>query len=210
MQANSTKNYKKKVTRPSVSQSAVVRREVAKQMAKGADYKHTIMGRTLSNTVSYSGTVFDAFQNLSRGDDPVNQFSGSSLQVKSIRVRGQCFLADSTNAFRFIVFQWRDSGTPAPTGILNDGSTTNAPFGTRFWANKKNIKVLSDNLYNLNTQNNSQVIDLYVPGTKCARTWFQTSSPTPQNNGIFILMISDSSTVTHPICAFTCETVFTD
>lgn len=188
-----------------------VAREVNRQLARKADYKQTLNTRSTSATIDYSGTTYSLLENLTRGDNPVNNFEGSQIRIKSIRVRGTCYYADATNVMRIMVLQWRDSGSPVPSGIINNTGTIAAPYGSRYWTNKKNIKVLSDQLITMDGVNQALgKVDIYIPGFKCRPVWFATATDTVQSNGIFMLAISDSSTTTHPYFTWVSEIVFTD
>lgn len=194
----------------SLAQSQAVRREVNKQLARKAEYKQTLNSRTNATTIDYSGTVYSLLENLVRGDSSLNNFDGSSISVKSIRIRGEMFPADGSNVLRMIVFQWRDSGTPSVSGIINNSGTPLGPFGTRYFANKKTMKILADRICIAHTYKPACLVDIFVPGNKIRPTWFQTSNDSPASNGLFFLVISDSSTVAHPAFQWTSEVVFTD
>lgn len=194
-----------------LAQSQAVRREVNKQMSRKADYKQTIQAHSTFD-VSYSGWVQDILGNLTRGDSPLNQYNGSSIQVKSIRIRGTMARGDTSNVIRLVVFQWFDSGVPVPSGVLNDNASIAAPYGSRYWTNKKSLKILRDvTLYAEAGVSDQRPFDIYIPGTKIRPTWFPTATDTPaQRNGLMILAVSDSSTVTHPNLTYRIETVYTD
>lgn len=205
---------KKRITAPytpmTPAQQKAVSMEVQRQIARKEDYKQTVLAHSTANTVSYSGQVHDLLSNLSRGDNPVNNFEGSSLQVKSIRIRGQISAADGTQMVRLMVFQWRDPAVPVPSGLLTQAGSGFAPYSDRLWTNKKTAKILYDQLFNMDTYSPTCKVDIYIPGTKLARTWMQQSAAIAQNNGVFLLAISDSSTVNHPIWTYLSEIVFTD
>lgn len=202
---------KKKTNYLTPTQALAVRREVAKQMSSKADYKHALNTRSTSATIDYSGTTYDLLENLARGDNPVNGFLGSKITPKSIRIRGSVHIADSYNVFRIMVIQWKDSGAPVPSGIINNTGTISAPYGSRYWTNKKNIKVLADRLIILDgVQASVQTVDIYVGPQKLTDIWFQTASNTAQSGGLYMLAISDSSTSAHPFFTWVSEVVFTD
>lgn len=194
----------------SPAQQKAVTIQVNKQLARKAEYKHCLASRAIATTVDYSGTVYNLLENLTRGDSSVNQFDGSSINARSIRIRGAMYPADSTNLMRIMVFQWRDSGIPVPSGLINNTGTIAAPFGSRFWTNKKNIKVLVDQLHHVDTYHPVQPIDIFIPGFKLRQTWFQSATDQAQNNGLFMLAVSDSSTVSHPAFTWVSEIVYTD
>lgn len=205
---------KRRITAPytpmTPAQQKAVSMEVQRQIARKEDYKQTVYSQPTSNTVSYSGAIYDLLSNLSRGDNPVNNFEGSSIQVKSIRIRGQVLGSDGTNVIRIMVFQWKDPATPVPLGLLTQAGSLYGPFSDRLWSNKKTAKILSDTLHNVHTYEPTSLIDVYIPGSKLARTWMSSSAATSQSNGIFMLAITDSSTSTHPQVTFLSEIVFTD
>lgn len=200
----------RKASTLSPAQSAAVRKEVARQMSVKADYKHCLNSRSTSATIDYSGTTYDLLENLARGTNPVNGFLGLKITPKSIRIRGTCHIADSTNVMRIMVLQWYDSGSPVPSGIINNTGSIAAPYGSRYWTNKKNIKVLKDELIILDGYHPIAKVDIYVPGSKIRDIWFQSGSDAAQDNGLFMLAISDSSTTTHPYFTWVSEIVFTD
>lgn len=193
------------------AQSVAVRREVNKQLSRKADYKQTTQSRS-AYAVDNSGWVQDLFGRLSRGDSPIDQYNGSSIQVKSIHVRGMMARADTTNIVRIMVLQWYDNGVPAASGLINDTSTIAAPFGSRYWTNKRSFKVLRDiTLYSEQYNGDQVLFDFYISGKKIRQTWFSTTVDNPaQRNGICLMAVSDSSIASHPTLTYRAEVIYTD
>lgn len=214
MSRPATKNSKAKYvrkTQPADTRS-MVRTEVNRVLKAKADYKHTTVIHN-ANTISASGTVYDLLASLSRGDNPVNQYNGSMIRAKSIRIRGVVSSVDAYNVFRIIIFQWFDAGVPTPAGLINSTTSANAPYGTTFWTNKYSKKVLRDDtiLCDPTGMGVQQLLDYYVSASKIRQTYFPTATDIPaQKNGLFMLVVSDSTTINHPQLTFTSEIVYTD
>lgn len=205
--------------RPALSQaqSQEVKRQVARQIARNKDYKQAYSDQ--ATTFSYSGTVYDLFTNLARGDNATNSIEGSKLIAKNVKVRVQVAAADLSNAFRCIIFQWNDASTPGVTGVLSPNiiSSTSAPFAYRNWTNRHLYTILAD-VQGQTTANpnagggNGPVVNfvMYYKGRKLRPTYFASTSATIQKGGIYLLVVSDSSAVSHPGILFTSEIVYTD
>jgi len=189
---------------------SMVQNEVRRQISKQADYKSTTYAAT-GVTVSNFGTVVNVLQTLSRGSAAIDQFEGNSINIQGLHVRANLTVADANNVVRMMIIQWLDSGIPGMTGILDHNGTSLAAEGTKYWTNRQNIRVLRDKCYVLDTVNSPNVeIVEYIPGRKFLQTWFQTTSTTPQNGGVFVCFISDSTAIQHPELRYTCQTIFTD
>lgn len=195
----------------SLAQSQAVRREVDRQMARKADYKHTTTSRGTSATIDYNGNTYSLLESMTRGDGPINEFEGSKISIKSIRLRGSVVASDSTNVMRIMVLQWFDSAVPNPNAIINNTGTLLAPYGTRYWTNKKNFKVLSDQFICLSSNNYEiKPVDIYISGKRLKDVWFSALANTVQTNNIVLMVVSDSSTLNHPYFTWASEVVYTD
>lgn len=201
------------------AQSAEVRRTVNSTLKKRMDYKLATFERT-SAAVDYSGTVYDLFVNMARGDNSRNAFSGSHIQVLNCHIRGQIACADVSNVFRLILFQWNEDSVPVTTSILDNAgviTTATAPYATRNWSSRPNYTILRDQMIQLQANTNLTggngfvaVIDMYVKSKKIKPTYWAATSVALQKGGLYFLALSDSSAVTHPTILFTAEMVYTD
>ena len=168
----------KKARTLSAPQQVAVAREVSRQMNKKTDFKRTVT-RNTGTVIDASGLVFDLYASLTRGTAMENNFDGSSINPQSIRIRGQVQLAlgDVFNDIRVVVLQWRDAGIPSPIGLYDFPGTPIAVQGTKYFTNKKNIKVLSDETYHMEANDqNAVTFETYIKGSRINQTWFQTTS----------------------------------
>lgn len=192
------------------AQSQAVRREVKKEIARKTDWKVTHT-QVSSATIDWSGTVKNLLDNMSRGTGPQDEFIASTIRIKYVRIRGQVGIADQHNSVRVMTFQWNDSGTPVVTGLINNSGTALAPWGTIYWTNKPNIKVLRDEVLagDLNNETFAN-FDYFIPGKKIKTVFWATASAAVQQGGLFTMVISDSSVANHPTIKYTVEIVYSD
>lgn len=201
-----------------LAQTQEVQRQVKKQIEREKDFKQ-ITFDTGGTTVSASGTLHNLCTSLARGDNGVNNFEGNSIQVKSIHLRCQVAVADTSNLMRTILFQWFDDTVPTPSSILASTmlGTIEAPFSWRNWSNKKLFKILKDDRTQVQalaqqTGGNGFVVtyDIFVKGTKIRKTFFDTTGTNFQKGGLYLLVVSDSTAIAHPGFIAAGELIFTD
>lgn len=206
--------------RPKLSQTqtAAVRQEVTRQLAKKADYKQTAQRDIAATGVPNTGYTIDLLNALSRGDNGVNNFEGTSIDVKSLKIRCHTIAQDGTQCMRIIVYQWFDAGAPSGTDILNSTSmgTVTAPLSPRTWPTTK-FRILHDELFQLqNTATfvgglgTDHVSEIYIPGRKIQRIDFNAGTAVPQRGALYMLAVSDSGALNHPALYSAWEIVFTD
>lgn len=197
--------------RLSIAQSIEVKKEVNKQLARKTDYKQCSFN-IAPTAVSTTGSSYNLFQNMTRGDGATNQYEGSNTQVKNIRIRGQFVSADSSNACRLVVVQMLDTTAPTASTILPAATTIVAPYSRRNWVNKTTYKILRDMLINFDSVGQfSQTFDLYIPGFKIRKQWWNDSvANVPTTGGIYLIAVSDSSAISHPTLVFESEIIYSD
>lgn len=196
--------------RLSIAQSIEVKKEVNKQLARKADYKQCSFN-IVPTSVSTTGSSYNLFQNMTRGDAATNEYEGSTTQVKNIRVRGQVARADSTQAMRLLIVQMLDTTSPTASTILPAATTVVAPYSRRNWVNRTTYKILRDMLINLCTDQESETFDIYIPGFKIRKQWWNDSvANVPTTGGIYLICVSDSSAIAHPTLVFESEIIYSD
>lgn len=220
MKRNATAPYNNRPFKKprTVSTQTVVAREVAKQMARKSDYKQTLQRDIAAVGIPNTGYTLDLLNALSRGDNGVNNFEGSSIDVKSLKIRCHTIAQDGTQCMRIIVYQWFDAASPAPGDILSTTSlgTVTAPLSPRAWPTTK-YRILHDELFQLqNTatfvggNGTDKVSEIFVPGKKIQRIEFNQGTAVPQKGGLYLLAVSDSAALNHPALYSAWEMVFTD
>lgn len=121
------------------------------------------------------------------------------------------------NHMRVIVFRWKDSVLPVPSGILDQTSTVYAPFSHIFWTNNHKIDVLQDRLIALKLRNtvgeDAMVIniDISLEGSPAVQLPDLVGpGMTSQMNGLYLLVVSDDAVPNYPLMTGRSELRFTD
>jgi len=143
-----------------------------------------------TNTAIASNTNESLLSNMTRGDSPINQYSGSSISPVSLKIRMQTL----TGTQRVIVFQWLSPGTPAVTDILNTASV----FAPLNLANRRVYRILSDQFWNDANgggRGPSALTSIYVPGKAMQKVMFHTvaASGVVTTGDIRLLIINDTA-----------------
>lgn len=205
--------------RLTATQTAAVKQEVTRQLARKADYKQC-NGRDLAAVgVPATGYMLDLYANMVRGDLAANNFEGSIMYPKSIKMRAQWEATDGTNMIRIIIGQWFGVGIPAATDILSLPSVTSAqaPLCFRNWSRKHQYKILHDELIQL--QNTATFVgglgpttckEIFVPGKSLRPTEWTATTDDTQKGHLFMLTVSDSAALDHPTQEAVWEIIFTD
>lgn len=197
--------------------------KTVKQEFKIWDRDLGLAGTSASGTIYNLASAGATTAALTRGSDYFNNFIGQNLDIAGIQLRYEvvgcsdtAFVigADENNTTRVMLFQWMDSTTPTPSGVLQSLDTLAPVFAT----NRENINVLSDKIYATYVQtqtssasnSNNFVVKKYIKGFKCAPVQMDTGSATYQKGGLYLLVITDSAAVPHPQFRFYCRTTFTD
>ena len=112
-----------------------------------------------------------------------------------------CMYADSTdvqNNMRLMIISWTDATTPTMSDVLVSASAyTNCYYNLNNIENGK-LRVLLDEHYPISYQGNgpkAKHVDLKL---NMPLQWATTGSAAPIINGIYLVLVSDSSVVTHP------------
>jgi hypothetical protein len=167
-----------------------------------------------ASTVTSAGTIVSATQNLVRGDASVNNCTGILIKPKSLELRYIVSATTGYNTFRVIVFRWKDSNAPLPSGVLNSTGSPFAPLSNLSWVNHRKIKVLHDTtmiLYDhgagVSAKTRSVMID---PGKAVIQLPLTGAGSTPQMDGIYVLLISDDALPPTPTVDIQWRLEFTD
>lgn len=154
---------------------------------------------------------------IAQGSD-VNQRVGNTIVLTSIQFKGDCVVGDATNFVRHMIVLDRDSNGVAPvTADILDASTITStiwcPYNND---NKLRLRVLYDNVYNINTVNQPYVLDkqfLKLGGKKGIQSVYAASGAAQVNlltNQLYSLVVSDSALGPHPAVFFGYRLRYTD
>lgn len=176
-----------------------VKKQIARILGKEQDvYYNDALILTASITQNY----YDVSNALSTSKG----IAGISMTHKYLQYKGVVNAADSINHIRFIIFKWKpDTANYTPQAndvIRNDGSTV-APWGLRHYEKRKQVTVLFDHLYTVQTQAAGAVhppsinFDIKLYEKDLGDCQFNQGLTTGTNH-LYFLYVSDSGAVSHP------------
>lgn len=165
-----------------------------------------------TNSTSVSTTpVFLQFTGITQGDTDLTR-DGDSVYLKSIQVGFSVLVGDSYNQVRFITFQWFPPSTlgtnpPTENDILQDSA-----LGTISVYNhdtRMNYRILDDKTVVVDSDDPNMIYRLII--TKIPKRKLQyVGGGTVSPFHIYCLVVSDSTTATHPSIAYSGKTNFID
>lgn len=166
---------------------------------------------------------------LSRGNDYLQDFIGQNLNIVGVQLKwfvqgsaSSTVVPDPYNLTRIIFFQWFDSSSPNPAGILQGyagsyGSELNC-LSPVLLTNRENISILMDKLYttwqvtSYGASGNStcHVGKRYIKGKRFGPVQMDVGTASYQKGGLYMLVLGDSSVAPSPEVSFYVRVTFTD
>lgn len=139
---------------------------------------------------------------------------GVAIHVKSIDLRANLLVADTTNVFRVALIQWHPDNTsdiPASTELLVDIlNPTNSPF---IFAENRRFTVIRDKTYTLSVNGGNGVKHLHWHISKGFRRrlgFLVGAGVTTGINHFYLMFVSDSTVAAHPTVQYTSVVNYTD
>lgn len=134
---------------------------------------------------------------------------GHQINMKSLLVRYNLTIGDTTNIIRCIVFRWNAPSSPSVTDILEliPSSSIVWPLSPLKYEERMNIQVLYDQLHALSADNGSHVEKLYIK-KDLKINWDDSANPI--NGHVYFLAISDSTSSFHPTIGLASRLRFID
>lgn len=189
-----------------------VRNMIASNLQKVIETKVTYINSGPSN-ISYTGSITNLLNSLSRGDGSVNQYAGNLLRPESLCCRFYLSTDQNFSTLRIICFQWADASVPTTAGILEFTGGVTAPISPLAWLNHHKVHVLFDigTCLKNRTAADASYYSIRVKGDKMRTIQMSIAVPNvAQMYGIYFLAISDDSVVNFPQIALYTELRFTD
>lgn len=202
------KVYRKKRTRRYRKKTGGVRRLANKVQKYLGELKYG--DSSAYYTVSYNGACY-SLSDIAQGGATDTSRSGDQLTLQSLKFNYSLVLGDSFNLFRVIIFQWYplDTVAPSPGDLLQAVGTVDSPLSTYEHDRRFQKHVLYDKLHNLHTYQPQIVKKVKITKFKKNRIQYAGGTTTGQNK-IYVLVISDSSTVSHPSILWRTKILFKD
>lgn len=161
-----------------------------------------------------NGNTWDTqvINGISQGD-LVSEREGNTVLMQYINMRYFIQRADATNIVRVLVVQWFPDNVQDPFDmdkVLQNNTSTNyaliSSYASKFGGNK--FRVLHDRTHFLTGDKaTSNIVKLNLKGFR-RKAYYDGSTATTQQNGIYVCMISDSAAVNHPEMVYTTSVRF--
>jgi hypothetical protein len=195
-------------------QTIILQQEINRQMMKQRNKAKYVKATNYSQqtTVTTSGSCLLLLNNMARGDSGLDNFHGDFVRPVKLSVRAIFSTNQTFTTWRFIVFQWLDSTTPIPSGILQTTGSTLGCVSPYLWTNIKKIRVLRDDLFTMFPVNGSYASKVleYELSSCFSVVQYATGSTAIQGGAIYALVISDDSVVTYPYMELYTQLTFSD
>lgn len=182
------------------------KKQVKRLVNNGREMKY--FDGTVSGDVSNAAAAYDLTA-IAQGDT-ANSRDGNSVMLRRVAGLFNLTVSDATNVIRVIFLQWRTNSnvdTPDPGLILEDSSNVLSPLRK---AGKYSYKIISDRAYALDTYNPIKQVryDFKQAGNFAAKAYF--TSLTAGDHKVYVMLLSDSTAVSHPQIELYNRTTFTD
>jgi len=207
--------YRKRMYTPRAKKSSTavpykaIRQVVRQETMKTKETKsYDVSG---SAGINYSGAVYNLTNGITQGTSEV-QYVGVEINPSTLRIRWACYTnGDNTNLLRVIVLQTIGGGTPTAANVLESTANIRAPLSPYDRQYNRTYKVLYDELFSLSTAGDMQVTgDIRVKSPKLRTINFTDNLGTVEDNGIFMVVISDSAAVGDPFFSYHSRLYFKD
>lgn len=200
---------RKRTTRKKVTLASIAKNKKAcvKIIKTAAEKKHNDVSIS-ATAATAAGTLNTTLNTIIRGTSDYRERVGDQITPKSLQIRFRAYsqgaAIDRSNFVRLIVFQWYDTVvTPVVADVLDNTtsvlSTENAPNAFYNWNNKLKFRVLYDKTLQVSSEGPSTArhTRMVTKGFRPIR-YAGALATDLTSNGIYILYISDSTTVDHP------------
>jgi len=174
-----------------------VKKYVKEQLNETVEHKYFLASDS-ATTVDFGGAVYDKTP-VPQGDTDVTR-DGDKIKLEEISFRYTVQIADTTNVFRVILFQWHPSSSPGITNILLTVGSANGVNSALTVDYEQQYKILYDRTHYLN---NVAVPQTGLTEAVVIKKGFQKqmqfiAGGTTGTNHIWAAFISDSAAATHP------------
>ena len=176
-------------------------------------YKDVITSYTVCD---YNGLIYDLTP-VAQGTADTERIGDSYLPV-DIEIRGQVHGADNSNCMRIILFRWNQdsnaTGDPVPSNILQSTftGTDMAPYAPYYHDKTPNFWIIADERIELmgSTSSSAYVKNFEIKRHLQTKPVSVTASGVNGTYKLYLLVISDSGTVSHPSVTFGSRVFFRD
>lgn len=184
------KRRTKKYTRQEKKAYGIAMKAIAANERREVETKRLFGEATTPYTVTTGGQITNLCplaQGVGNG-----QRVGDLVSMKNLLIRFSLVHQDSTNVVRVMVVKWNEVGSPALGTILEAPALgQNYPYAPVNWNNRKQFRILYDNLFATSTNTNAVLVEkVYLK--RLGNQQFQVGSTIPEQGSLYILAVSDS------------------
>jgi len=189
----------------------VARREaniVVKQNMEHKNYDLSVLDTAVD--WAGSGAVFSIIPTVQGAGN--QQIVGISIKPTNLKIRLNITSVPSgseVNLIRLLVLQVKTGGVPTIPTTLASVSNVRAPLSDFDVSFRKTYRVLFDRLYSVDSNNKPQT-QAFINIKSLAKMNFQTSTLNVQTGGLYLMAVSDSGAVSHPLIRGFCRLTYTD
>lgn len=224
---------RQKYQRNQRNQTQLVKKIVKKELAKEIEFKD--YNRASAPNSVTSGGVIEYLTNIAGGTND-SQRIGNEITIKSLDLRYEITApgGDVTNIVRVILFRDMSAGpavtppvvatTPIGAGVLQSQSDDPTPIvyitnGMQaiqpfLSENRDRYKILMDRVHTLGDSSNSS-LPYRVVGSRYIKKnmkvkYYDNNANSSDRGSFYLMFISDSSAIAHPVYTFNCKFIYTD
>lgn len=198
---NKRRFYKRKAA---PAKSLATKSYVQKIVRKEQETKyHDLSLASQPYLVAMASTTIVDLCAISQGTQDIQRI-GDKIRLRSLDMRVQILCADSTNVVRFIIFQWHPNTTITatdPQGSQIIADTATYPFLSNYVHDYQNqFIVVYDKVWGSELTSDSANRVMHIrPSLKYVRKQVNyTGATTSGSDKLYLLMVSDSGSATHP------------
>lgn len=210
------KNNQKVNNKSAQSKKQVATKEyVVNKLKREIEHKYLDINEVPVNIVLGTGFM-ERLTSISQGQTDITRV-GDKATLTSLNLKYQITGGDATNLLRVIVYQWHPNSTlAAPTAAnvmqyfnIGDNREVLSPYTHDY---KGQFTILFDRLHSTTLVGSNQAISWqgYVSLRRARKQLEFTAGGQEAANHIYLLVLGDSTAVTHPTFTYLARVMFTD
>lgn len=177
----------------------VARIEAKKVINKSVETKIFDSNATSQAVDATNGVVSSLTNGMIRGIGE-DQYLGDQITPVGAIIRIQYGRADSSNMLRFLLIQNKSGGIPLASTVFASTFNITAPLSPYDVDYQDTYRVLYDKLVSMDSVRcTTGVLTIRLRSKQLRKLSFNDAAGTIEKAGIYLVVISDSTTVTHPV-----------
>lgn len=188
----------------------VARQEARRAVRSTVETKFFDTSQSSQAVDNLNGYVVSLTNGITQGASEL-QYIGDRINPMGISIRAQFTRADSTQLFRFIIIQNRGGGIPLITTLLANAGNLTTPLSAYDRDYNDTYRILYDTTISMDSIRCTTTQRVFkIPGRKLRLLRFNNNSGQIESGGIYICVVSDSGSVSHPVFDYRARFYFKD